>query len=101
MTIFGPKREEEAGRWGRLNNEELHNLHFSPNVIRVITSIRMRRVGHIARMGELNITHKILVEKYGGKKPRGRYRRRWKDNVTMDIREIEREGVGWIHQGQV
>jgi len=49
--IFGPKRKEVAGGWRRLNNEELHNLCASPNIIGVIKSRRMRWVGHVACMG--------------------------------------------------
>jgi hypothetical protein len=49
--MFGPKREELAGGWRRLHNEELHNLYASPNVIKVITSRRMRWAGHVALMG--------------------------------------------------
>jgi hypothetical protein len=69
--IFGPKREEVAGGWRRLHNEELHNLHASPNIIRVIKSSRMRWSGHVARMGEVKNTHKILVGMPEGKRPLG------------------------------
>jgi hypothetical protein len=48
--IFGPKKEED-GSWRKLHNDELHNLYFSPNIVRVIKSRRMRWVGHVARMG--------------------------------------------------
>jgi hypothetical protein len=48
--IFGPKREEE-GSWRTLHNDKLHNLYFSPNIVRVIKSRRMRWAGHVARMG--------------------------------------------------
>jgi hypothetical protein len=51
--IFGPKREEVAGGWTRLHNEELHNLYTSANVIRVKNLRRMRCVGHVARMGRI------------------------------------------------
>jgi hypothetical protein len=49
---YGPRREEVAGGWRRLHNEELHNLYPSPNIIMVIKPKRMRWVGHIARMGK-------------------------------------------------
>jgi hypothetical protein len=49
--IFGPKRDEATGSWGKLHNEELHNLYFSPSIIRMIKSRRMRWAGHVARMG--------------------------------------------------
>jgi hypothetical protein len=48
--IFGPKRDEIRGDWGRPRNEELHNLFSSPNIIRVFESRRMRWTGHISRM---------------------------------------------------
>ena len=50
--IFGPKRDEVTGEWRKRHNEELNNLYSSPNIVRVITSIRMRWVGHVARMEE-------------------------------------------------
>jgi hypothetical protein len=74
--IFGPKREEVAGDWRRLHNEELHNLHASPNVIRVIKSKRMSWTGHVARMEEMRNAFKILIGKSEGKRPLGRPRRR-------------------------
>jgi hypothetical protein len=59
--IFGPKRDEAAGEWRRLHNEELNDLYSSPNIIRVIKSIRMRWVGHVARRGEKGGAYRILV----------------------------------------
>jgi hypothetical protein len=89
---------QEGGRgWRRLHNEELHNLYISPDVTRVIKSRRTRWEGHVARMGEVRNAYKILVGKPEGKRPRGRYRHRWEDNIRMDIREIGWEGVAWIH----
>jgi len=64
--IFGPKREEVAGGWRRLHDEELHNLYASPNSIRAIKSRRMRWAGHVARMRNV---YNILVRKYEGKRP--------------------------------
>jgi hypothetical protein len=61
LRIFGPKREEMAGGWGRLHNEELHNLYASPHIIRVIKSRRMRWVGHVACMGAMRNAYNILV----------------------------------------
>jgi hypothetical protein len=60
LRIFEPKREEVEGGWRRLHNEELHNLHASPN-IRVIRSRRMRWAGHIARMGDTSNASNILI----------------------------------------
>jgi hypothetical protein len=67
---FGPKKEEVAGGWRRLHNEELHNLYTSPNLIRMIESRRI--LGHVARMGEMRNVYKILVRIPEGKRPLGR-----------------------------
>jgi hypothetical protein len=72
----GPKREEVGGYWRRLHNEELHNLYTPVNIIRVIKSRRMTRVGHVARMGEMRDANNILVGKHEGKRLLGRHRRR-------------------------
>jgi hypothetical protein len=85
--IFGPKRDEVTGRWRKLHNEELHNLYFSPSIIRMIKSRRMRWAGHVARMGETRNAYRILVGKPEGKRPLGRPRHRWVDNIKMDHRE--------------
>jgi hypothetical protein len=91
--IFGPKREEVAGGLRRLHNEELHNLHTSLNIIRVIRSRRMRQAKHVARMGDIRNAYNILVGKPEGKRQLGRPRRTWKDNIRIYLREIEWEGV--------
>jgi hypothetical protein len=65
--IFGPKREEVAGGWRRLHNEELHNLYGSPNVTRMIKSRRMRWAGHVARIGEMRYAYDILFENLKGR----------------------------------
>jgi hypothetical protein len=90
--IFGPKRDEVIGGWRKLHNEELHNLHCSPSIIRIIRSWRMRWVRHVARMGEKRNACRIFVGKPEGKRPLGRNRCRWEDNIKMDLREI---GWGW------
>jgi hypothetical protein len=61
--IFGLKRDEVIGGWRKLHNEELHNLYFSPNIIRQINSRKMRWAGHVARMGEKQNPHRFLAEK--------------------------------------
>jgi hypothetical protein len=76
-----------TGGWRKLHNEELHNLYSSPSIIRVIKSRRMRWAGHVARIREKN-AYRILVGKPEGKRPVGRPRRRWVDNIKMDLREI-------------
>jgi hypothetical protein len=73
--IFGPKRDEVIGGWRTLHNEELHNLHCSPSIIRMIKSWKMRWVGHVARMGEQRNAYRILVGKPEEKRPLGRPRR--------------------------
>jgi hypothetical protein len=75
--IFGPKREEVAGGWRRLQNEELRNLKPSSNIIRMIKSRWMRSPGHVARMGKMRNSYKILVRKSEGKKQLVRFRHRW------------------------
>jgi hypothetical protein len=53
--IFGPKRDEAAGEWRRLHNEELNDLYSSPNIIRIMKSRRMRWTGHVAHVGEREV----------------------------------------------
>jgi hypothetical protein len=86
--IFGPKRDRVTGRWRKLHNEELHNLYPSPSIIRIIKSRRMRWVGNVARMGEKRNVYRILVGRPEGKRPLGRPRRRWINNIKMDLLEI-------------
>jgi hypothetical protein len=93
--IFGPKREED-GSWRKLHNDELHSLYSSPNIVRVIKSWRMRWAVHVARMGEGRGVYRVLVGKPEGKRPPGRPRRRWEDNIKMDLREIGIDGANWI-----
>jgi hypothetical protein len=94
--IFGPKRDKVRGEWRRLHNRELYSLYFSPNIIRVIKSRRLRWAGHVARMGERRGAYRALVGKPEGKRPFGRPRRRWEENIKMDLRKVE---CG-IHQAQ-
>jgi hypothetical protein len=98
--IFGPNRDDVTGDWRKLHCEELHNLYSSPNIIRLIKSRRMRYSGHVARMGETRNTYRILVGKPEGKRPLRRPRRRWVDNIKMDLREIGWDGKYWIELAQ-
>jgi hypothetical protein len=98
--IFGPKRDEVTGEWRKLHNEEFHNLYSSPDIIRQVKSRRMRWAGHVARMGDERKVYKVLVEKPERKRPPGRPRRRWKDGIKMDLREIGFGGVYWIRLAQ-
>jgi hypothetical protein len=97
--IFGPKREED-GSWRKLHNDELHSLYSSPNIVRVIKSRRMRWAGHVARMGEGRGVYRVLVGRPEGERPLGRPRRRWEDNINMDVREGGIDGANWIQVAQ-
>jgi hypothetical protein len=66
-------------------NEELHVLYSSPSIVRVIKARRMRLAGHVARMGEVRSAYNILVGRPEGRRPLGRPRRRWEDNIKMDL----------------
>jgi hypothetical protein len=98
--IFGLKRDEVVGGWRKLHNEELYNLYSLPSIIRIIKSRRMSLVGHVARMGMKRNAYKILMGKPEGKRPLGRSRRRWEDNIKKDLREIGSGGMDWIHLAQ-
>ena len=80
--IFWPNREEVTGEWRKLHNEELNDLYYSPNIVRVVKSRRMRWAGHVARMEERRGIYRVLVGKPEGKRPRGRPRRSWEDNIN-------------------
>jgi hypothetical protein len=86
--IFGPKGHEVTGEWRKLHNEELHDLYSSPSIIRIIKSKRMRWAGHVARMGEKRNAYRLLVAKPEGRRSLGRPRRRWVDNIRMDLVEV-------------
>jgi hypothetical protein len=98
--IFGPKRDGVTGGWRKLHNEALHNLYSLPSIIRIKKSRRMRWAGHVARMREKRRVYRLLVGKTEGKRPLGRPRRRWIDNIKMDLLEIELSGVNWIGLAQ-
>ena len=83
--VFGPKRDETTGEWRKLHNEELSDLYSLPNIVRVVKSRRMRWTGHVTRMGEGKGVHRVLVGKPEGKRPLGRPRRRWEDNIKIDL----------------
>jgi hypothetical protein len=91
--IFEPKSHEVTGGWRKLHNEELHNLYCSPNIIRVIKSRRMKWAGHVARMREMRNAHRILVRKHEGKRPLGRPRCTWEENIKLDLGETGFWGV--------
>jgi hypothetical protein len=77
-----------TGEWRKLHNEELHDLYSLPSIIRIIKAKRMRWAGHVARMGVKRNLYRLLVGKPEGRKPLGRPRRRWLDNIRMDLVEV-------------
>ena len=97
--MFGPKRNE-SGEWRRLHNEELHSLHLSLNIVRVIKSRRLRWAGYVAKMEEGRSAFKILTGKPTGKRSSGRPRRRWEDNIRMDLQEIGINAGNWVDSAQ-
>ena len=98
--IFGPKRDEVKREWRILHNDQLNDLYPSPSIVRVIKSRRMRWAGYGARMGERRGVYMVLVGKPEGKRPLGRLRRRWEDNIKMDLQEVRCVGMDWIELAQ-
>jgi hypothetical protein len=94
--IFGPKRDKVTGEWRKLHNEELRNLYSSPSIIRIIKSRRMRWAGQVERKGEKRDAYRLLLRKQEGKRPLGRPRRRWVDNIRMDLVEVGWGDEDWI-----
>jgi hypothetical protein len=92
--IYGPKRDGMTGGWRKLHNEELHNLYSSPSIIRIIKPRRMRLAGHVAQMGEERNVYRLLEGKPEGKRPLGRPKHRWMDNIKLDLLEIGLRVVG-------
>jgi hypothetical protein len=89
-----------TGGWRELHNEELHDLYSSPSIIRIMKARKMRWAGPIARMGEKRNTHSLLVGKPEGKRPLGRPRRGWLDNIRMDLVEVGWDDMNWIGLAQ-
>jgi len=85
--IFGPKRDEVTVQWRKLHEEELNDL-YSPDILRVIKSRKMRWTGHVARMRERRGGYRVLVGKPEGKIPLGKPRHRWKDSIRMDLQDV-------------
>ena len=79
-----------------MHNEELKGLYSSPNIVRVIKSRRMRCAGIVARVGEGRGVYRVLVGKPEGKSPLRRPRRRWEDNIRMDLQEVGLGYEDWI-----
>ena len=96
--LLGLKRDEETGEWRKLHNEEINDPltpYFSGDQIE-----NNDRGGHVARMGEMRNVHRILVGKPEGKRLLGRPRRRWEDNIKMDLQEVGCGGMEWIELAQ-
>jgi hypothetical protein len=79
-----------------LHNDEFNSLYSSPNIVRVIKSRRMSWAGHMTCMGEGRGIYRVLVGRPEDKRPLGRSRRRWEDNIKLDLREIGIDGANWI-----
>ena len=92
-------RDELTGEW-RWHNEELNDLYFSTSIVRVTISRRMRWAGHVARMGKERGVYRVLVGKPDGRRPLGRPRRRWVDNIRMDLQEVGCGYMDWIALAQ-
>ena len=98
--VFGPKRDEVTGERRKLHNEELSDLYSLPNIVRVVKSRRMRWAGHVARMGEGRGVHRVLIGKPERKRPLGRPRRRWEDNIKMELQEVGGGCGDWMELAQ-
>jgi len=86
--VFGPKRDEVIREWRKLHNEELNDLYSLPSIVRMVKSRRMRWAGHVVHVGEDRGVQRVLVGKPEGKRPLGRPRRRWENNIKMDLQEV-------------
>jgi hypothetical protein len=89
-------RDVVTGEWRKLYNKKLHDLYSSPSIIRIIKSRRMRWAGHVTRMGKKRNAYILLVGKPAGKRPLERPRRRWVDNIRMDLGEVGQGDVDRI-----
>jgi hypothetical protein len=98
--IFGPKRDKVRGGWRKLHNEELRDLYSSPSIIGITKSRRMRWAGHVARLGEKSNAYMLLVGKAEGRRSLGRPRRRWLDDIRMDLVDVGWGDVDWIGLAQ-
>ncbi|KAJ4443374.1 hypothetical protein ANN_05042 [Periplaneta americana] len=117
--IFVAKRDEVTGEWRKLHNAELHALYSSPDIIMNIKTrldrcrlefpsssvverwyVKPKVPGHVARNDESRNAYRVLVGRPEGNRPLGRSRRRWEDNIKMDLREVEYDGRDWINVAQ-
>jgi hypothetical protein len=89
-----------TGEWKKLHNEELNDLYSLTNIVRVVKWRRMRWAGHVAHMGEDRGVHRVLVGKPEGNSPLGRPRRRWEDNINMNLQEVGGGNEDWMELAQ-
>ena len=94
------KRDQVTGERRKLHNEELNDLYSSPNTVWVIKSRRMRWTQYVAHMGERRGIYRVLVGEPKGKRPLGRMRHRWEDNIKLDLQEVGCWGMDWIKVAQ-
>ena len=93
---LGARKDEITGEWRKLHNAELHALYSSSNIIRGLKSRRVRWAGHVARMEQSRNAYRVLLGKSEGKRPLGRPRRRWEDNIKINLRELGCDPGDWI-----
>ncbi|KAJ4427976.1 hypothetical protein ANN_23989 [Periplaneta americana] len=98
--IFWAKRDEVTGEWRKLHNTELHALYSSPDIIRNIKSRSLRWAGYVSCMGESRNAYRMLVGRLRRKRPLGRPRSRWEDNIKMDLREVGYDDREWTNLAQ-
>ena len=94
---FGPTRGKVTGEWRKLHNKELNDLFSSPNTTHVIKS---RRMSHVALMEERRRVYRVLVGKPEKRRSLGRHRRRWEDNIKMDLQEVGCGVMDWVELAQ-
>jgi hypothetical protein len=94
--VFGPRRDEATGEWRKRHNEKFHYLHCSPTIVQVMKSRTIRLAGHVARMWEGRVVYRALKGKPKGKRPLGRPRRRWENNIKVDLQEVGCGSMDWI-----
>jgi hypothetical protein len=85
-----------TGDWRKLHNEKLYDVYSSPRIIRIVKSRWMKCAGHVARMGAKRNAYMLLVGKPEGKRPLRRPRRRWGNNIRMDLLELGSGDVDWF-----
>jgi hypothetical protein len=102
LRIFELKRDEVMGQWIKLHNEELHDLYSLPSTIRIIKSRRLRWAGHVAQLTEKRNVYRLLVVKPEKKRPLGRPRYAWLNNIRMVLEKwdgVMRTGIVWLRIG--